>query len=198
MNLEEKKLKRLIDPALASALAHPLRGHILITAAELGEVSPAHIGAELDIPVYSASYHFRRLRNGNLIDQVRTEPRRGFTEHFYSLVEPFFQFDDEEWEQLPEQFRDLFTHDLVADVLRELRDAMQTGSLSSEDIHFSRVWVRADEQAKAELRQVDREALERKMAIKARCEKRLRADSTGAGVQMTFLTVSFERTAERD
>lgn len=198
VDLEEKKLKRLIDPALASALSHPLRGHILITAAELGEVSPAHVGAELEIPVYSASYHFRRLRHGNLIDQVRTEPRRGFTEHFYCLVEPILQFDDEEWKQLPQQFREMFSHELAADVLRELRDAVRAGALSAEESHFSRVWIRADEQAKAELKQADREALERKMAIKARCEKRMRRVPEEGGIQMTFITVSFERAHERD
>ncbi|HZK15778.1 MAG TPA: hypothetical protein VFC52_04255 [Solirubrobacterales bacterium] len=192
MNLEDKRLKRLIDPALASALAHPLRGHILVTAAELGEVSPAHVGAELEIPVYSTSYHFKRLRLGRLVNQVRTQQRRGFTEHFYSLTEPLFHFDDEEWERIPKQFRDAFSGELTVTVLRELRAAFEAGTLSAEDTHFSRVWIRTDERAREELREVDRVALDRKLEIKRRCEKRLAGTEPTAGVQMTFLTASFE------
>jgi hypothetical protein len=198
MDLKEKKLKRLIDPALASALAHPLRGHILITAAELGEVSPAYVGAELDIPTYYTSYHFKRLWNGKLIDQVRTAPRRGFTEHFYCLAEPIFHFDDEEWERMPRQFREAFSGELAASVLRELRDALKAGTLSEDDMHLSRVWIRTDERAREELREVDSEALARKMAIKQRCEKRLRGSASGEGVQMTFVTASFESAHARD
>lgn len=198
IELEQKKLKQLIDPALASALSHPLRGHILITTAELGEVSPAHVGAELGIPVYSTSYHFRRLRLGRLIAQVRTEQRRGFTEHFYSLTEPLFHFDDEEWGRMPKQFREAFGGELAANILRELRDALEAGALSAEDCHLSRVWIRADEQARVELREVDREALERKMEIKRRCDRRLQRVAPGVGVQMTLLTASFESAPERD
>jgi predicted ArsR family transcriptional regulator len=198
VNLEGKRLKRLIDPGLASALAHPLRGHILITAAELGEVSPAHVGAELEIPVYSTSYHFKRLRLGRLISQVRTEQRRGFTEHFYSLVEPIFHFDDEEWKQIPRQFRDAISGELTVNVLKELRAAFEAGTLSAEDAHFSRVWIRTDEQAREELREVDREALERKLEIKRSCERRLAGTEPTAGVQMTFLTASFESAPAHD
>lgn len=183
---------------LASALAHPLRGHILVTAAELGEVSPAHVGAELEIPVYSTSYHFKRLRLGRLITQVRTAQRRGFTEHFYSLAEPLLHFDDEEWERMPKQFREAFGGELATSLLRELRTAMKEGALSEDGTHLSRVWIRTDEQAREELREVDREALERKMAIKDRCDRRLKGSAPGVGVQMTFLTASFESGRGRD
>lgn len=183
---------------LASALAHPLRGHILVTAAELGEVSPAYVGAELEVPVYSTSYHFKRLRLGRLITQVRTAQRRGFTEHFYSLTEPLLHFDDEEWERMPKQFREAFGGELATSVLRELRAAIEQGALGEDGTHLSRVWIRTDEQAREELREVDREALERKMAIKDRCERRLKRSDSEAGVQMTFLTASFETGRGRD
>jgi hypothetical protein len=198
MDLEEKKLKRLIDPVLASALAHPLRGHILVTAAELGEVSPAYVGAELDVPAHSTNYHFERLRRSELIRQVRTEPRRGFTEHFYSVSEPIFLFDDDEWERMPRQLRGAIGGELGTSVLRDLRDALKAGALSEDDMHLSRVWIRTDEKAREELREIDREALERKMAIKQRCERRLEHSGPGAGVQMTFIAASFESAQTRE
>lgn len=156
------------------------------------------MGAELEIPVYSTSYHFKRLRLGRLITQVRTAQRRGFTEHFYSLAEPLLHFEDEEWERMPKQLREAFGGELATSLLRELRTAIKEGALSEEGTHLSRVWIRADEQAREELREVDREALERKMAIKDRCDRRLKGSDPGAGVQMTFLTASFESGRGRD
>ena len=86
-SLHGKKLKQVIDPTVAKAFTHPLRGHVWVTLFERGEL-PAQRKSptELDLEVSEVSYHFRELKRRNLIRLVRTVPRRGFDEHFYEPV----------------------------------------------------------------------------------------------------------------
>jgi DNA-binding transcriptional ArsR family regulator len=67
---------------LARAIGHPIR---LRTLALLGQrvMSPKCIAKELGEPLENVSYHVKVLRDLDCIELVRTEPRRGATEHFY-------------------------------------------------------------------------------------------------------------------
>lgn len=186
-----KKLKQIIDPVLAKALAHPIRGHILVTIGERGEASPKEIGCEIGLPVSEVSYHFRRLRASRIVEQVRTERRRGFVEHFYQLVEPVLYFDDLEWERIPAPFRDTLSGELLRNIFEEGLAALEAGTLGAERSHFSRVWMVADEQAKDELLESERASLERKMAIKERCAQRMKKSSE-PGTPMTAASACFE------
>lgn len=49
--------------------------------------SPKDLAEALDVPLGVASYHVRMLRDRGLIDEARTEPRRGALQHFYRLAE---------------------------------------------------------------------------------------------------------------
>lgn len=87
-----KQLKQIIDPRLAKAFTHPLRGHAWVTICERGIASPREIADETGIDVSEVSYHFRTLKKYELIRLVRTEKRRGFAEHFYEPTAPVFYF----------------------------------------------------------------------------------------------------------
>ena len=91
-----KQLKQMIDPRLAKAFTHPLRGHVWVTICERGIASPTEIAEETGFDVSEVSYHFRNLKKSKLIKLVRTEKRRGFAEHFYKPTAPvlYFSFDD--------------------------------------------------------------------------------------------------------
>lgn|GEM_PF-6466405 len=81
--IAEGRLKQILDLKLIKALAHAMRGHILVVLSER-IVSPNDIAKELGMDVAYVSYHFRVLRDDyGLIEQVATSNRRGFTEHFY-------------------------------------------------------------------------------------------------------------------
>jgi len=88
----KQQLKQIIEPRLAKAFTHPLRGHIWVTICERGVASPREIAEETGIEVSEISYHFRNLRKNELIKLVRTEKRRGFAEHFYEPTTPVFYF----------------------------------------------------------------------------------------------------------
>src|SRR3954447_8132617 len=77
-------LPALVDPRLPRALDHVLRQHILLAAVQ-GEVSPNELAKALDEGVSQVSYHVKVLRDacGGMVEETRTEPRRGAFEHYY-------------------------------------------------------------------------------------------------------------------
>ncbi len=82
----EKGFIDLGDRQLAKALSHSTRVRclgLLIT----GEWSPTGLSKELKIGLSNISYHVKVLRDFELIELVKTEPRRGATEHFYRAVD---------------------------------------------------------------------------------------------------------------
>ena len=72
----------ITDPALAKALAHPLRTRIL-AALEGRTASPSELAGELDASLGVVSYHVRRITALGLVKLVKSVPRRGALEHYY-------------------------------------------------------------------------------------------------------------------
>lgn len=80
---KEKKLS--LEERLHKAFSHPTRVTIL-DLLNMGEWSPRGLQRELDAGLSFVSYHVKVLRDFELIEQTRTEPRRGAVEHFYTAV----------------------------------------------------------------------------------------------------------------
>lgn len=171
-SLQGKKLKQVIDPALAKTFTHPLRGHVWVTLFERGVVSPAEIASELGLDVSDVSYHFRDLKRRKLIRLVRTVQRRGFDEHFYEPIAPAFYFDDAEWMQLPIGVRSTFSGEMVQQIIDRLVAALGAGSFDARDRHLSQSWLLVDERGWKELMRVMQQALDRTRAIQERCAQR--------------------------
>ncbi len=193
-SLQGKKLKQVIDPTVAKAFTHPLRGHIWVTVCEKGVASPTEVADELDLDVTEVSYHFRELKRRNLIRLVRTVQRRGFDEHFYEPCSPALDFDDFDWAKIPAPIRSTLSAGMLRQIIEELIDALDAGSLDARDRHLSRTWLLLDERGWKELMRAMRVALERIQAIQERCAKR-RETSSEAGIPVSVMLASFETIA---
>jgi transcription initiation factor IIE alpha subunit len=193
-SLRGKQLKQVIDPALAKAFTHPLRGHVWVRLFEKGRASPKEIADELGIDVSEVSYHFRGLRKRKLIKLVRTERRRGFAEHFYEPVAPAFYFDDSDWMQIPAEIRSTLSGEMLRQIIEELIGALETGSLDGRNRHLSRTWLTVDEQGWGELMQVAREALEQVRTVQKKSAERT-AKAPEQGIPVSFVMASFETAA---
>lgn len=193
-SLQGKKLKQVIDPSLAKAFTHPLRGHVWVTLFERGVVSPAEIANELELDVSDVSYHFRELKRRKLIRLVRTVQRRGFDEHFYEPVAPAFEFDDAEWMRLPRGVRSSFSGETVSRVVEQLTSALMAGSFDARNRHLSQSWLQLDERGWKELMRVMRSALDRVLAIQERSAERREA-SAEPGIPVSVLLAGFETAA---
>lgn len=185
------QLKQVIDPRVAKAFTHPLRGHVWVTLCERGEASPKEIADELGIEVSEVSYHFRELKRRKLIKLLRTEQRRGFAEHFYEPTSPVFYFDDSDWMQIPARIRSTFSGDMLRQIIDEAVAAFEAGSFDARNRHLSQTWMLVDEQGWDEVMRVAEGALEQILAIQKLCTKR-RMKSPQAGIPVSVVMASFE------
>ena len=185
------KLKQIIDPVLAKALIHPLRGHTLLVIGELGVSSPKEIGNMLDVNVKEVSYHIRSLKARGLIRLVRTEQRRGVKEHFYELTEPLVYLDDEEWRLLPKQIQARFSLSLLKVVMSDAVAALRAGTFGAPDAHHSRLTMPVDAQGRREVTEVLDHALKRLFEIQEECGRRMTLPSDDA-VPLAVYIAAFE------
>ncbi len=190
-SLDGKKLKRVIDPTVAKAFTHPLRGHVWVTVCERGVVSPTEVAAELDLEVSEVSYHFRELKRRNMIRLTRTVQRRGFDEHYYEPCVPALQFSDFDWMKIPAPIRSTLSADVIRQMIEELVDALDSGSFDARSRHLSRTWLSVDERGWKELMRAMKSALDRIQAIQERSMKR-REESSEAGIPVSVMLASFE------
>jgi DNA-binding transcriptional ArsR family regulator len=72
---------------VAEAEMHPLRLKLLKAIHSSSEpCSPNQLSQELGERLGNVSYHVAKLVKGELIEMVKTEPRRGAVEHFYGTA----------------------------------------------------------------------------------------------------------------
>jgi predicted ArsR family transcriptional regulator len=193
-SLDGKNLKQVIDPTVAKAFTHPLRGHVWVTICEQGIASPTEIANELDLDVSEVSYHFRELKKRDLIRLARTVQRRGFDEHFYEPCAPALDFNDVEWMDIPAPIRSTLSADMLRQIIKELIDALGAGSMDARNRHLSRTWLLVDERGWKEVGRAMQAALDRVQAIQERCAKR-REDSLAPAVPISVVLGSFETVA---
>jgi DNA-binding transcriptional ArsR family regulator len=190
------KLKKLIDPSLARALAHPIRGHILVRLGEVGTMSASQMAMELGVESSDLSYHFRKLRKQRLISKPQLVQRRGFTEHMYTLADPIMYIDDREWKRIPKEVRKCLNIELLKSIFEEMVTAANAGTFTEEHSHTTRLWVAADEQGHDELMKFEKKVLKDRMALGRKIERRAR-QSNGSLVPVTLASMCFRRpTAE--
>jgi DNA-binding transcriptional ArsR family regulator len=67
------------------ATKHRLRIAILLRLEEVPLGSPKGLSEHFEMPLGVVSYHVNELAHNEAIELVKTEPRRGAAEHFYSI-----------------------------------------------------------------------------------------------------------------
>jgi hypothetical protein len=71
------------DQAIAKALSHPVRARGARRARRPRGVAEA-LSGELGVDLGNMAFHTKELERLGLLKLVRTEPRRGALEHFYT------------------------------------------------------------------------------------------------------------------
>jgi DNA-binding transcriptional ArsR family regulator len=131
------------EARIAKVLAHPLRARIL---QRLGErvASPGDLAVELGAPLGVVSYGVCMLRDYDGIELVRTEPRRGALQHFYrATARP--NLDADQWRTLPSGLRRELSGETIHELVDDLGEAADGGTLDDTELILSRMPLELDE-----------------------------------------------------
>ncbi|HEX2096370.1 MAG TPA: helix-turn-helix domain-containing protein [Solirubrobacterales bacterium] len=184
------KLRQVIDPAIAQALSHPLRSHILVT---LGDrvASPNEIARELGLAARDLDYHVKVLVEFGMIRLAGTKKRRGVKEHFYELARPLLYFDDRRWQAIPSEVRTHLSGSLLRLSIEDALAALRAGTFNARDSHQSRTPMILDEQGWNQVTEVMRKALDEVLGVRRECQRRRQAGN-GEGIAVEVVMMGFE------
>lgn len=189
----KRQSARAAERRVAHAVIHPVRLDALSILFER-VASPKEIAKLLEVPLGTASFHVGELVTDDVIELVKTEPRRGAIEHFYrAKVKP--EVSDAQWKKMPKASRRriaaLALQAIVADSLASLRH----GKMDTDE-QMRLVWIpmQLDAEGNDEVAALQAEVLDRLEDIKARNESRRSGETETAQVRIAAM-MWFERGA---
>jgi DNA-binding transcriptional ArsR family regulator len=149
-----------------------------------GETSPSAVASALSVPLNVVSHHTQVLLRAGAIELVRTQPRRGATEHFYRAVLTG-EIEDTDWSRVPVKLRRALARIVIDGAMRESGDALPNGGMDGESTHLSRNYFVLDAEGQRQLASLLRETVEQAEAI-ARASH-ARAAGNGSGYELVVM-----------
>ncbi|MFL5901317.1 MAG: ArsR/SmtB family transcription factor [Solirubrobacterales bacterium] len=186
----------LVDIRLMKALSHKERVEILSILSER-EASPNELSEIIKVGLSKTAYHVKVLKDFDLIELVRTEPRRGALEHFYRAKQRAI-FPEELWEAIPKGMRKGITRDVMGDALDDIGSAVEAGTFDARDeFHLSWIPALLDAEAWTKLMKALIAFVELVIDTQAEASVRL-AESGEDGIATTFALFGFESARNSD
>jgi DNA-binding transcriptional ArsR family regulator len=180
----------ITDPALAKALAHPLRIQIL-GLLENRVASPAQIAAELGSSLSLTAYHVRKLNDLGLVQLVERQQHRGAVAHYYTAaVRP--RFSDATWDAIPSFVKRAFIGERITQAGADAGAAAERGGFEREGVHVSRTRLRLPVRAWQALSHEFEQVLERIEAMRVAEQEGPADDPEAHYVEATALLMLFE------
>ena len=168
---EGQKAPRSEDQVVSHSLNHEVRLDALSIFHER-TASPKEIQKELHQPLATVSHHVKELHEDDVIELVKTVPRRGAVEHFYRAKRPP-EITAEEWKELPAGSRrgiaNVAMHGIIAEGLASLRHRKFE---IDDDMYLVRMPMTLSEKGEDEVTELQAEILEKLKEIAVRDEAR--------------------------
>jgi hypothetical protein len=187
-----KKRQLPADGALAKVFAHHLRVKIWETLMHEVE-SPNGLAKRFREPLGTVAYHVRQLVKYECLELVKTEQRRGATEHYYrGTVRPMISTS--EWAQLSVEERRPTSRFTMQLILGNVIAADEADTFDSRaDRHLVRHPVDLDEEGWAKIAAAFDDLTELILATQAECANRIAADPGTPTVPAVAALLFFER-----
>lgn len=135
------KAKRGVNQDLVKSLAHELRAEILAILNER-MASPNELAKELGEGLSQVSYHVKVLKDFELIEMTRTEPRRGAVEHYYRAIERAF-VPSGMAKEIPKSAQHIIGNGIMEKIDKDVGASLKSGKFyARDDWHTS--WTPAD------------------------------------------------------
>jgi DNA-binding transcriptional ArsR family regulator len=142
----KKEKKLTLKQRLIKAMAHPLRVRILAYMNDRAW-SPNELSNELAEGLSQVSYHVKVLKDFELIEMTKTEPRRGAVEHYYKAIERVFM-PSSVTKQFPKTAQRVMFIETMEDAEKDIAASITSGRFDSrEDYHVSYTPADLDNQA---------------------------------------------------
>jgi DNA-binding transcriptional ArsR family regulator len=172
--------RETIDQDLVRALGHPMRVRIL-EALQGRTASPTELAREFRESLGVVSYHANALLDLDCIEQVRTRPKRGTVEHFYT-ARPRSFIGHQDWRRAPVSVRGGVTSEALRTFIAKVGAALDADTIDSrEDTTLNWMPIVVDEQGWREAAEILDRALRQLMTVGADSRKRL-GDADGIPV----------------
>jgi DNA-binding transcriptional ArsR family regulator len=174
-----------VEERLMKALSHPLRVQILTLVNER-PWSPNEMSKELDEGLSQVSYHVKVLRDFELIELTKTEPRRGAVEHYYKAVERTF-VREKIADKLPRTAQMLLRDRIIQDADRDIQEALEAGTFyQRKDIHADWAPMDLDDRACKALSKRADEFLEDALKIESDAATRIAEGAESIPMSLTL------------
>jgi DNA-binding transcriptional ArsR family regulator len=188
------RLPVLVDPRLVRGLSHVLRQHILLATLQR-EISPNELSKALGEGLSQVSYHVKVLQKDcdGLIEQTRTEPRRGAVEHYYRASAKTL-LPASTWRRLKKGLRAVVGAGLASDLFNDLADSLKAGKLQGAHDHISRTPLVLDAEGQRKVKAIaERATAEVESEQRATAKRMEKANGDGGkAVGYTFALLAFE------
>jgi len=120
-----------IDQNLVRALGHPTRVQIL-EALQGRAASPTELARAFHESLGVVAYHTNALLEVDCIEQVRTRPRRGTIEHFYT-ARPRSFIGHQDWRKVPLSVRGGVTGESLRTFVAKVGAALDANTIDTRD-----------------------------------------------------------------
>jgi DNA-binding transcriptional ArsR family regulator len=161
-----------IDQNLVRALAHPMRVQIL-EALQGRSASPTELARRFRESLGVVSYHANALLDVECIEQVRTRPKRGTIEHFYT-ARPRSFIGHQDWRRAPRSVRGGVTSEALRTFVAKVGAALDADTIDSrDDTTLNWMPITVDEQGWRETAEILDRALRELMEVAAGSRERL-------------------------
>lgn len=182
-----------VNAALFKALAHPVRGRILVILDER-PASPTELAELLDEPFHNVAYHVRELAKADdeglsLIELVATDSKRGGTQHIYkATARPILHV--EAWEKLSQLMREINSTWVGQIMIGDMIEAMEARTFDGRPGRtMLRMNIVVDEQGWDDLEPAAVAYLDRLHEIASESSERL---AGGEGIRVSTHALAFE------
>jgi DNA-binding transcriptional ArsR family regulator len=186
--------RETIDQDLVRALGHPMRIRIL-EALQGRTASPTELSREFRESLGVVSYHANALLDLDCIEQVRTRPKRGTVEHFYT-ARPRSFIGHQDWRRAPFSVRGGVTSEALRTFIAKVGAALDADTIDSrEDTTLNWMPIVVDEQGWREAAEILDRAQRELMTVGADSRERL---GDADGIPVVTAMAAFEAPPRRD
>lgn len=184
-----KQKSKLFDEDLVKALSHPTRAHAFAVFTER-PASTSEIAAEVEEETGAVHHHVQKLLKLGCIEEVKSERRRGATEHYYRATARHY-FDPDAWEAIPKKGRLDISMSVLRLISNDLSKALVAGTVDAVDRHLTRTRLAIDAEGFAAVHDLLDKTLEGLYKIREESLARL-AKSDEAPVEASVSMMQFE------